>query len=54
MIQTVLSIATSRAWPIHQLDVKNVFLHDHIEETVYYQQPPGFVNPAAPDHVCLL
>ncbi|WVZ93630.1 hypothetical protein U9M48_039595 [Paspalum notatum var. saurae] len=23
-------------------------------ETVYYQQPPGFVDPAAPDHVCLL
>ncbi|GJV97367.1 ribonuclease H-like domain-containing protein [Tanacetum coccineum] len=27
-IQTVLSLATSRHWPIHQLDVKNAFLHD--------------------------
>ncbi|GJT44309.1 ribonuclease H-like domain-containing protein [Tanacetum coccineum] len=26
-IRTVLSLATSRHWPIHQLDVKNVFLH---------------------------
>ncbi|GKC47186.1 ribonuclease H-like domain-containing protein [Tanacetum coccineum] len=26
-IQTILSLATSRHWPIHQLDVKNVFLH---------------------------
>jgi hypothetical protein len=49
-----LSIATSRQWPIHQLDVKNAFLHGHLDETVYYQQPPGFVDPALPDHVCLL
>nr|GFA07030.1 ribonuclease H-like domain-containing protein [Tanacetum cinerariifolium] len=27
-IQTVLSLAVSRHWPIHQLDVKNAFLHD--------------------------
>ena len=53
-IRVVLSIAASRSWPIHQLDVKNVFLHGHLEETVYCQQPPGFVDPAHPDHVCLL
>ncbi|GJZ21129.1 ribonuclease H-like domain-containing protein [Tanacetum coccineum] len=26
-IQIVLSLTTSRHWPIHQLDVKNTFLH---------------------------
>ena len=36
-IRAVLSIAASRAWPIHQLDVKNAFLHGHLEETVYCQ-----------------
>jgi hypothetical protein len=34
-IRVVLSIATSRSWPIHQLDVKNAFLHSHLTETVY-------------------
>ena len=53
-IRVVLSIAASRAWPIHQLDVKNAFLHGHLDETVYCQQPPGFVDPTAPDHVCFL
>nr|GEZ29303.1 ribonuclease H-like domain-containing protein [Tanacetum cinerariifolium] len=53
-IRTVLSLAVSRAWPIHQLDVKNAFLHGHLSETVYMHQPPGFVDPGHPNHVCLL
>jgi hypothetical protein len=53
-IRTVLSIAASREWPIHQLDVKNAFLHGHFDEIVYCQQLPGFVDPDHPDHVYLL
>jgi len=53
-IRTVLSIAASRDWPIRQLDVKNAFLHGNLEETVYCEQPKGFVDPAAPNSVCLL
>jgi hypothetical protein len=53
-ILTVLSIAASRQWPIHQLDVKNAFLYGHLEETVYCEQPPGFVDPTHPNYVCLL
>jgi hypothetical protein len=37
--EAVLSIAALCSWPIHQLDMKNAFLHRHPEETVYYQQP---------------
>jgi hypothetical protein len=34
--------------------VKNAFLHGHLDEIVYCKQPPSFVDPAHPDHVCLL
>ncbi|GKB51446.1 ribonuclease H-like domain-containing protein [Tanacetum coccineum] len=47
-IRTVLSLAVSCDWPIHQLDVKNDFLHGHLSETVYMHQPPGFVDPYKP------
>ncbi|GJU65219.1 ribonuclease H-like domain-containing protein [Tanacetum coccineum] len=53
-IRTVLSLAVSREWPIHQLDVKNAFLHGHLTETVYMHQPPGFVDSVHPDYVCHL
>ncbi|GKE45732.1 ribonuclease H-like domain-containing protein [Tanacetum coccineum] len=53
-IRTVLSLAVSRQWPIHQLDVKNAFLYDHLTETIYMHQPPGFTDSAHSDYVCLL
>ncbi|GKB87390.1 ribonuclease H-like domain-containing protein [Tanacetum coccineum] len=49
-IRTVLSLAVSRKWPIHQLDVKNAFLNDDLSETVYMHQPPGFVDARFPNH----
>ncbi|GJY34359.1 ribonuclease H-like domain-containing protein [Tanacetum coccineum] len=53
-IRTVLSLAASRHWPIHQLDVKNAFLHGDLSDTVYMHQPLRFYDFVNPDYVCLL
>jgi hypothetical protein len=53
-VRTVLSLALSRDWAIHQLDVKNAFLHGTLTETVYCSQPTGFIDEARPDLVCRL
>jgi hypothetical protein len=53
-VRLVLSLALSRSWPMHQLDVKNAFLHGHLTETVYCAQPSGFLDASRPDHVCRL
>jgi hypothetical protein len=53
-IRTVLSLAQSRDWLIHQLDVNNVFLHGTLSETVYCSQPAGFFDSAHPTYVCRL
>ena len=51
---TVLHLAAACDWPVHQLDIKNTFLHGDLTETMYYQQPASFVDKAHPDDVCLL
>jgi hypothetical protein len=42
IVRVVLSIATSKDWPIHELNVKNAFLHGNLTETIFAQQPSGF------------
>jgi histone deacetylase 1/2 len=53
-VRLVLTIAVSYGWTIHQLDVHNAFLNGILQEEVYRAQPPGFVDPALPSHVCRL
>nr|GEX69091.1 ribonuclease H-like domain-containing protein [Tanacetum cinerariifolium] len=53
-IRTILSLAVTRDWPIHQLDVNNAFLHGQLSEAIYMHQPPGFVDSTHPDYVCHL
>jgi hypothetical protein len=51
-IRLVLSLAITKGWSLRQLYVKNTFLHGHLKEVVYMEQPPGFSDPINPTHVC--
>jgi hypothetical protein len=51
---TVLSLAISYSWSVHQLEVKNMFLHSTLSEIVYYSQLTGFIDPMQPDRVYYL
>lgn len=53
-VHTVLALAASRDWPVHQLDVNNAFLHGFISEDIYARQPAGFVDSTHGEHVCKL
>jgi histone deacetylase 1/2 len=50
----VLSLALSRSWPIHQLDVTYAFLHGNLDGEVYSQQPSGFLDARFPTYICHL
>jgi len=47
----IISIVVTSGWLLHQLNVKNVFLHGHIFEEVYMDQPPGYTNTQFPYRV---
>ena len=40
-IHVLISLAVNLDWPLMQLDVKNVFLNEDLEEEVYMDLPPG-------------
>ncbi|BBH02320.1 transposable element gene, partial [Prunus dulcis] len=47
-------LAAAFKWELTQLDVKNAFLHDELQEEVYMQQPQGFKDSTRPEFVCKL
>ncbi|XP_044334532.1 uncharacterized mitochondrial protein AtMg00810 isoform X1 [Triticum aestivum] len=54
IVRTLVSCAVNFEWALHQLDVKNAFLHGDLHEEVYMEIPPGFGNSQTDGKVCKL
>lgn len=53
-IHTVLCMAATHCWCLHQLDVQNAFVHGELQEQAFMSQLSGFTHPLYPNHVCHL
>ncbi|CAH9093346.1 unnamed protein product [Cuscuta epithymum] len=52
-VRTILAVAASCHWELHQMDVDNAFLHGDLREEVYMHLPPGY-SSSSPGKVCRL
>lgn len=50
-LKMFLTYNAIKDWNIIQLDVVGAFLYGLLDETVYLEQPPGYVDSNFPDHV---
>ena len=46
-IRVLLSIIAAQDLELEQMDVKMTFLHGHLEERIYMEQPPDFRDPGS-------
>jgi len=53
-VRAIITMAIAKGWSLHQMDVKNVFLHGDLQEEVYMEQPPGYVDQTHFNLVCRL
>jgi hypothetical protein len=42
-VRLLLALATQGGWGVHHIDVKYAFLNGDLTETMFVQQPPGFI-----------
>jgi len=42
-IRILFSIIVNLSWLLFQLDVKNAFLYEDLQEEVYMEQPPDYI-----------
>ena len=51
-IRILISVMANQNWKARSLDIKTAFLNGDLPETIYMEQPEGFVYPDHPDWVC--
>ncbi|KAL5582194.1 hypothetical protein UlMin_014636 [Ulmus minor] len=50
-IRIILTLAISKGWNIRQLDINSAFLNGKLQESVYMEQPEGYIDASKP-HLC--
>ena len=53
-LHILFAFAVRAGLDVHHLDVEIAFLHGKLDETIYFQQPQGFVQKGKEDRVYLL
>ena len=53
-IRSLLAVAKTCDWEVHQMDVKTAFLQGDLDEEIYMKQPDGYIDKERPNHVCKL
>ena len=53
-IRMVLAMVVQFNWEIEQIDVKIVFLHGELDETIHMRQPEGYEEGRQGDLLCKL
>ncbi len=53
-IRIIIAMAITKGWFLHQMDVKNDFLHGDLQEEIYMEQPANYVDQTHPNLVCRL
>lgn len=54
LYELLLLLLQPTKWSLHQMNVKNIFLHGLLQEEVYTFQPFRFIDKTFPTHVCFL
>ncbi|KAL8135118.1 hypothetical protein AgCh_009953 [Apium graveolens] len=50
-IRIFSAYAAYKKFKVFQMDIKSAFMNGELEEEVYVEQPPGFIDPKFPGHV---
>jgi hypothetical protein len=56
-VRVLLSVAINNEWVMSQMDIKNAFMHEDLEEEVFMKLPPGHPqggHPQGIDFIALL
>jgi len=54
IVKAIIAMVASNGWSLHQMDVKKIKNHGDLQEEVYMEQPPGYVDQTRPNLVCRL